>query len=106
MAVQMDEWLFGHGMELCASESWTRGRDGQIRTADLPLRRRTLYPAELRPHVSLTLQPQAVFVSRAPALQALAPDVRAGSASRRSGSCRTAVYAFVDRLAAASRPSA
>ncbi len=26
------------------------GRDGQIRTADLPLRRRPLYPSELRPH--------------------------------------------------------
>jgi hypothetical protein len=26
------------------------GRNGQIRTADLPLRRRPLYPAELRPH--------------------------------------------------------
>ena len=25
------------------------GRDGQIRTADLPLRRRTLYPSELHP---------------------------------------------------------
>ncbi len=27
------------------------GGNGQIRTADLPLRRRTLYPAELRPHI-------------------------------------------------------
>src|ERR1700730_17857199 len=26
------------------------GRDGQIRTADLSLRRRPLYPSELRPH--------------------------------------------------------
>lgn len=27
------------------------GRDGQIRTADLSLRRRPLYPSELRPHI-------------------------------------------------------
>jgi hypothetical protein len=38
LAVQAREWsLYGSG------------RDGQIRTADLSLRRRPLYPSELRP---------------------------------------------------------
>src|ERR1019366_6065602 len=32
------------------SGSEKSGRDGQIRTADLSLRRRPLYPSELRPH--------------------------------------------------------
>src|SRR5580658_9491473 len=32
----------------------TNGRDGQIRTADLSLRRRPLYPSELRPHFRTT----------------------------------------------------
>src|ERR1019366_6648723 len=35
------------------------GRDGQIRTADLSLRRRPLYPSELRPH-SFLLYPHYV----------------------------------------------
>ena len=57
------------------------GRDGQIRTADLSLRRRPLYPSELRPHSSrLYLDAASV-----PLLQAFAPDVACGSASRRSG---------------------
>src|SRR6266850_7107012 len=41
---------------------WTRvrterkaGRDGQIRTADLSLRRRPLYPSELRPHTNVLI---------------------------------------------------
>src|SRR5258708_6594346 len=31
------------------------GRDGQIRTADLSLRRRPLYPSELRPHTNVLI---------------------------------------------------
>jgi hypothetical protein len=38
------------GAQLMAYEEAISGGNGQIRTADLPLRRRTLYPAELRPH--------------------------------------------------------
>ena len=40
------------------------GRDGQIRTADLPLRRRPLYPSELRPrrHNCTSLPPFQTFV--------------------------------------------
>ena len=43
------------------------GRNGQIRTAGLPLRRRPLYPSELRPH----------FASSLPAFQAFLADVAA-----------------------------
>jgi hypothetical protein len=45
------------------------GRDGQIRTADLSLRRRPLYPSELRPRV----YPHTIL----PALQPFPSDVRA-----------------------------
>ena len=57
------------------------GRDGQIRTADLSLRRRPLYPSELRPRIALDC-------ISAPALQALCVRCRGGNACRRSESCR------------------
>ena len=44
------------------------GRDGQIRTADLSLRRRPLYPSELRPRAATTILPT---------LEAFLPDVTA-----------------------------
>src|SRR5437899_3011312 len=34
-------------------ERGLRGRDGRIRTADLSLRRRPLYPSELRPRITI-----------------------------------------------------
>src|SRR4030088_980052 len=34
----------------CKATGFGSGRDGQLRTADLSLRRRPLYPSELRPH--------------------------------------------------------
>src|SRR5580658_1271034 len=62
LAVQAREWSLGlaakahNGSRLCApravaitSPPRDSGRDGQIRTADLSLRRRPLYPSELRP---------------------------------------------------------
>lgn len=51
----------------------THGRDGQIRTADLPLRRRPLYPSELRPRL-ICSNAGASFRSL-PALQAFLADV-------------------------------
>src|ERR1700723_2341584 len=45
------------------------GRDGRIRTADLSLRRRPLYPSELRPRCFDCISP--------PALEALVADVAA-----------------------------
>ena len=54
------------------------GRDGQIRTADLSLRRRPLYPSELRPHTDP--------LSRN-SLEPLLRQYRGGSAFRRTRSC-------------------
>src|ERR1035437_4590928 len=39
-----------HDLRIPLQVSEKSGRDGQIRTADLSLRRRPLYPSELRPH--------------------------------------------------------
>lgn len=39
------------------------GRNGQIRTADLPLRRRPLYPSELRPHLLFSLPTLEAFLA-------------------------------------------
>src|SRR5512140_1660504 len=55
VSVEMDEGLFRHWLEAtsmnrASMQCQGSGRDGGIRTRDLPLRRRTLYPAELRPH--------------------------------------------------------
>src|SRR5579859_245001 len=50
------------------------GRDGQIRTADLSLRRRPLYPSELRPrggHNSILPAPQPLLSDIAPVLHAI-----------------------------------
>src|SRR5450756_3027647 len=42
-----------HNLRIPLQASEKSGRDGQIRTADLSLRRRPLYPSELRPHSCL-----------------------------------------------------
>ena len=44
--------LQSHGAAAAIFDLWhgEAGRNGQIRTADLPLRRRPLYPSELRSH--------------------------------------------------------
>src|SRR5947209_11417271 len=57
------------------------GRNGQIRTADLPLRRRPLYPAELRPHVDwslsiLNISSHQLFTDVGPELHPVKSDVR------------------------------
>src|SRR5260370_25937883 len=39
----------------CKAAGFRSGRDGQIRTADLSLRRRPLYPSELRPHTNFII---------------------------------------------------
>src|SRR5450755_1425433 len=51
------------------------GRDGQIRTADLSLRRRPLYPSELRPRTRSDCSKALVPRGLGPARQTLAGDV-------------------------------
>jgi hypothetical protein len=49
------------------------GRDGQIRTADLSLRRRPLYPSELRPHRGAFSILNHFHVRRLPSIVFLSP---------------------------------
>src|ERR1700683_2530535 len=62
---------------------WVSGRDGQIRTADLSLRRRPLYPSELRPHliaIILALKHMKLDLSRRAFVGSLAAGITAAAA--------------------------
>src|SRR4030088_1660875 len=50
------------------------GRDGQIRTADLSLRRRPLYPSELRPRTNFIVTSEPLRANIAPVMHALEVD--------------------------------
>jgi hypothetical protein len=53
------------------------GRDGQIRTADLSLRRRPLYPSELRPRTNfLIVASEALGSNIAPVMHVVKVDQR------------------------------
>src|SRR6185369_608000 len=58
------------------------GRDGQIRTADLSLRRRPLYPSELRPRTRSDCSKALVPRGLRPSFETLAGDVFAVMHSR------------------------